>query len=83
MSFVVPMYESERGWGSKIDGYTGPFDSLSSATLYVENYNLKYNNETRTPDYYIMALEPVPNRGQTCDYRLQEDLLQTSMGFAK
>lgn len=78
MNFVVPMYESERGWGAKVDGYTGPFETLSAADTYVSNYNKKYNSEKTVPDYYIEALEPVPNRGQTCNYRLQEDLLQTS-----
>ena len=78
MSFIVPMYESERGWGAKVDGYTGPFESIEAADLYVKNYNLKYNNERIVPDYYIKALDPIPHRGQTCDYRLQEDLLQLS-----
>lgn len=79
MNFVVPMYESERGWGAKIDGYTGPFETIEAADTYVKNYNRKYNNEPTTPDYYIVALDPVPNRGQKCDYRLQEDLLQTEL----
>lgn len=78
MNYVVPMYESERGWGSKIDGYTGPFETREAAQLYTNNYNKKYNSEEATPDYYILALDPVTNRGQKCDYRLQEDLLQLS-----
>lgn len=79
MNFVIPMFESERGWGSKIDGYVGPFETLAAADLYRKNYNKKYNNDSITPDYYIMALEPVPNRGQTCDYRLEQELLQTTL----
>ena len=79
MQFVIPMYESERGWGSKIDGYTGPFESKNAAETYKKNYNLKYNNEKNTPDYYIMALEPIEYKSQQCDYRLQEDLLQLNL----
>lgn len=69
MQYVVPMYESERGWGSKIDGYAGPFDSEPLAKNFQERYNRKYNNEPTVPDYYISALNPVPYKGQKCDYR--------------
>ena len=69
MKHVVPMFESERGWGSKIDGYAGPFDTKAEAEVFVEAYNLKYNNEPTVPDYYIAALEPVPYTNQKCDYR--------------
>lgn len=69
MKYVVPMFESERGWGSKIDGYAGPFDEKATAEAFVEAYNLKYNNEPTVPDYYIAALEPVPYTNQKCDYR--------------
>lgn len=79
MSFVVPMFESERGWGSKIDGYVGPFETVEAADTYVKNYNAKYNSESTVPDYYIKALEPVPNRGQKCNYGLQKDLLQLDL----
>jgi hypothetical protein len=63
------MYESERGWGAKIDGYAGPFDNHEKASNFQRAYNLKNNNESITPDYYIMALEPVEYKGQTCDYK--------------
>lgn len=66
---VVPMYESERGWGSKIVGYAGPFPSKTKAEDWRARYNAKYNNEPVTPDYYIAAIEPVPYEGQKCDYR--------------
>lgn len=69
MSFVVPMYESERGWGAKIDGYTGPFDTAQEADAFVDAYNKKHNSEERVPDYYIKALEPVPHRNQQCAYK--------------
>ena len=67
--YVVPMYESERGWGAKIDGYAGPFDSLDAAKAFQSAYNLKNNNEDRAPDWYICALKPEPYHGQTCDYK--------------
>jgi len=69
MQYVVPMYESERGWGAKVDGYAGPYDSYEDAIGFVSAYNLKYNNEPTTPDYYIKALTPVEYAGQKCDYR--------------
>ena len=69
MKYVVPMLESESGWGSKIDGYAGPFKTLDEANRYVKAYNRKYNNELVTPSYYIVALPPVPYTNQKCDYR--------------
>jgi putative IMPACT (imprinted ancient) family translation regulator len=67
--FVVPMFESEQGWGSKIDGHAGPFDSKEDAASFMKRYNTHYNNEKITPSYYIMALDPVPYDTQKCDYR--------------
>lgn len=69
--FVVPMYESERGWGSKIDGYAGPFDSLELADAFVVAYNKKHNSEVVVPDYYIKALDPEPFTAQKCEYRTE------------
>lgn len=69
MKYVVPMYESERGWGSKIDGYSGPFDTLELASAFRKAYNEKHNNETVVPDWYIAALEPVEYTSQKCDYK--------------
>lgn len=67
--FVIPMYESERGWGGKIDGYAGPFETYEAAAKFQKAYNLKYNNEKFVPDYYIAAQDPVPYTNQKCDYR--------------
>lgn len=67
--YVVPMYESERGWGAKIDGYAGPFDTLDKASEFRKAYNDKHNNEAVTPDWYIVALEPVEYIGQKCNYK--------------
>lgn len=66
--FVIPYYESERGWGSKVDGYSGPYETIEEANRQKKLYNLKYNNESVVPDYYIVALDPVPYTNQTCDY---------------
>lgn len=60
--YSVPMYESERGWRSQIDGYAGPFETKELAETFRNEYNLKYINEDIIPDYYIVALEPVPSQ---------------------
>ena len=73
MSFVVPMYESERGWGAKIDGYAGPFATLEEADDFQRRYNAKNNNEDVVPDWYIVALAPRPYSGQVCDYKTTVD----------
>lgn len=70
MSYSIPMYESERGWGSKIDGYAGPFPTFEEAKVFQTAYNLKYNNKSVVPDYYIMAMDPVETKpGMKHDYR--------------
>jgi hypothetical protein len=66
--FVVPMLESEKGWGSKIDGHAGPFDSKIEAETFRDAYNAKWNQEKQVPDWYIVAQDPVPYKGQKCDY---------------
>jgi hypothetical protein len=73
MEFVVPMYESERGWGAKIDGYAGPFPTFESASSFADSYNRKNNSEERVPDYYISALKPVERRGVECVYKTTID----------
>lgn len=70
MKYVVPMYESERGWGSKIDGYAGPFDSLGEATAFRDAYNEHHNSEDIVPDWYIVAQPPVVFTNQTCNYKV-------------
>ncbi|API58502.1 hypothetical protein BSL82_03600 [Tardibacter chloracetimidivorans] len=76
MEYVVPMYESERGWGAKIDGYAGPFETIDAANVFRNAYNKKRNNKDQAPDYYILALEPVAYKGQECLYRstVEDDL---------
>lgn len=68
--YVVPMYESERGWGGKVDGYAGPFDDRETAKEFQKAFNLNNNNADHAPDWYIAALEPTPYAGQQCDYRM-------------
>ena len=58
--YVVPIIESELGWGSKIDGYQGPFDSFEKAQSWMESYNEKWNSDDTVPDWYMYADEPVP-----------------------
>jgi hypothetical protein len=73
MQFVVPMLESERGWGSKIDGYAGPFDSYEAARAFEKAYNKLHNNKDITPDWYIVAPDPVEYKSHRCDYRATVD----------
>lgn len=68
--YVVPMYESERGWKSGIDGYAGPFDTLGEAQAFMSAYNKKNNNFDGliAPEWYIAAQPPVEFNGQECAY---------------
>ncbi len=69
MEYIVPMYESERGWGAKIDGYAGPFPSYEAASQFVDDYNKTNNNLPVAPDWYIKALEPRQRAGEACEYK--------------
>lgn len=68
--YAVPMYESELGWGSKIDGYAGPFGSWEDAKAFQKAFNLKHNSAQVVPDWYIAALEPVVYTAQDCSYKM-------------
>lgn len=57
--WCVPMLESEKGWGSKIDGYAGPFPDQASAKEFQVSYNDKHNSAKTVPDWYISARDPV------------------------
>jgi hypothetical protein len=81
--YVVPMYESERGWGAKIDGYAGPFPSLERAEAFMRAYNLKNNSEERVPDYYIAALKPTERRGVECAYKTTVDDIDYALAKAR
>ncbi len=68
MRYVVPMLECERGWGCKLDGYSGPFDTRWEAVAFQDEYNAKYNNESEVPDWYIVAQDPIEFTGQKCEW---------------
>lgn len=71
--YVIPMYESERGWGAKIDGYAGPFGSYEAAKAFQTAFNDTHNNLHHAPDWYIKALDPAEFKGQKCNYRSTVD----------
>lgn len=76
--YAVPMYESERGWGSKIDGYAGPFPTMESADSFRKAFNKKNNSEDTVPDWYIVALAPEPLGTRDCTYRTIVDGVEYS-----
>lgn len=51
--FKVEIYESERGWGQKLDA-TVLFDNEKEAKEYVATYNSK-NISNSVPDWYMFA----------------------------
>lgn len=56
--WYVDMYESEAGWGGKVDD-THYFISKDEAERFVKDYNTEFNSTKITPSYYIMAMKPV------------------------
>lgn len=51
----VPVLESERGWGSKIDDHMVCL-TIEDSKLFIEDFNKK-NNEDIVPDWYMKALD--------------------------
>ena len=49
----VPVWEFERGWGSKIDDWMICL-SVDDAKKFVAEFNAK-NRETKVPDWYMVA----------------------------
>lgn len=49
----VPVIESERGWGNKIDDWM-VCQSDEMANAFIKEFNSK-NNENTTPDWYMYA----------------------------
>lgn len=47
----IPVIESERGWGSKVDDYM-VCKSVEDALDFMKEFNSK-NNENTTPDWYM------------------------------
>lgn len=55
MKYIVEFWEYERGWGSKFDSQK-EFDTEEEARQHALDYNLKYNNATEVPDWYMKAI---------------------------
>ncbi len=53
----VQLWESERGWGQKIDEVK-KFDSYEEAEKYVEEFNDRNTGEPIVPDWYMFAKGP-------------------------
>lgn len=56
--FKVPVIESERGWGQKVD-YYAYFETIQSANQFIKEYNSQ-NNLPYVPDWYMYAGEAQP-----------------------
>lgn len=53
IAIKVPVWESERGWGQKLDDYMVCI-SIDEAKTFIKEFNAK-NNEPSVPDYYMWA----------------------------
>lgn len=54
VAYKVEMIESERGWGSRVDERLYFIDEATAVNFTV-TYNQRWNTETHTPDWYIVA----------------------------
>ena len=54
VAFKVELTEYERGWGQK-PWDTIYFDNEAEARQYAIDYNLKHNNLSSAPDWYVRA----------------------------
>jgi len=54
-AYSVPIFESERGWGSKIDDYMICL-TLPAAKAWAKDFN-SYNTALTAPDWYQQALD--------------------------
>jgi hypothetical protein len=54
-AYSVPIFESERGWGSKIDDYMICL-TLSTAKAWATDFN-SFNTEPTASDWYQVALD--------------------------
>ena len=52
--FKVNVFESERGWGQKLDSVE-EFDTYEEAVKYINDFN-KDNNKDVVPDWYMVAM---------------------------
>ncbi len=51
----VPVIESEKGWGNKIDDYMICL-TTEDATVFKDAFNAKNDPSKPTPDWYMMAM---------------------------
>ena len=65
--FKVPVVESEKGWGRKIDDYMLCL-SMEDAMAFTKEFNSQ-NTAKNTPDWY-MQVEDLPDTFEVSDYRL-------------
>ena len=54
--YKIAVYESERGWGSKIDDYMICL-TYEDSIKFIEDFNSKNNLDT-VPDWYMFAGHP-------------------------
>ena len=52
--YQVDIIEYERGWGSRLDESIY-FNDEQEAKDYADDYNKKYNTESKVPDWYMVA----------------------------
>lgn len=60
-NWSVTLVESERDWGSKVDGYRY-FETEKEANEFVKEFNSK-NDKDVVPDWYMYAMKPAPYKG--------------------
>lgn len=53
LAVIVPVIESEKGWGSKVDDHMVCL-SNDDAKAFITEFNSK-NNQPTTPDWYMYA----------------------------
>jgi hypothetical protein len=53
LAIKIPIIESERGWGERIDDYM-VCKTMEDAKSFIDEFNSK-NTEEKTPDWYMYA----------------------------
>jgi hypothetical protein len=53
MSVKVDIWESERGWGQRLDE-TKEFETIEQAKAFCDGFNAD-NNQPTVPDWYMVA----------------------------
>jgi hypothetical protein len=73
VAIKIPVIESERGYGSKVDDYM-ICKSVEDANTFIKEFNSK-NNESSTPDWYMYAeqtLDPIDLNDEQYNVLLSE-----------